>query len=65
LYGKWRRCLRRVKEVTMTNAEKNAKLDELEAAIEDAALNGDRDEFEGYFAEYMTLAFAAEEAPAQ
>ena len=40
----------------MTEAEKNAKLDELEAAIEDAALNGDRDEFEGYFAEYINLA---------
>lgn len=50
----------------MTKAEKDIKLDELEAAIEDAALNGDRDEFEGYFAEYMALAFAAvEEAPAQ
>lgn len=50
----------------MTKAEKDIKLDELEAAIEDAARHGDRDEFEGYFAEYMALAFAAvEEAPAQ
>ena len=40
----------------MTEAEKNAKLDELEAAIEEAAKDNDRDAFEGFFAEYMNLA---------
>lgn len=49
----------------MTKAEKDIKMDELEAAIEDAARHGDRDAFEAYFAEYITFAFAAEEAPAE
>jgi hypothetical protein len=55
LYGKWRRCLHRVKEVTMTKEEYNAKLDELEAAIEKAAEENDRDAVEGFFAEYIKL----------
>jgi len=59
LLWKWRRFLRRVKEVTMTEAEKNAKLDELEAAIEEAAKENDRDAFEGFFAEYIQLSLGA------
>ena len=56
---KWRRFLRRVKEVTMTKEEYNAKLDELEAAIEKAAEENDRDAFEGFFAEYIQLSLGA------
>ena len=39
----------------MTEAEKNAKLDELEAAMDKAAEENDRDAFEGFFAEYIHL----------
>ena len=39
----------------MTKEEYNAKLDELEAAIEKAAEDNDRDAFEGFFAEYIKI----------
>lgn len=42
---------------TMT---KEQKLAELEAAIEKAAEENDRDAFEGFFAEYSELAFSEE-----